>query len=163
MGEEEKPVNLLKSVISLPLLLLQASAQNMKTGGGGGGGLPRTNPPTQKPPSPPMSGKGTLGYVPALPGVEPTASGPAPGWAVQVSSRVWVSGSHWAPPEARQKVSHSGTASSEFGRIFKFLRAGTDVLLFQADASQSPFPCVPLSFSQLCQIIPFSSYLGNLK
>lgn len=30
---------------------------------GGGGGLPRTNPPTQKPPSPPMSGKGTLGYV----------------------------------------------------------------------------------------------------
>nr|XP_061802559.1 abl interactor 2-like isoform X18 [Nerophis lumbriciformis] len=37
----------------------QASAQSMKAGGGGG--LPRTNPPTQKPPSPPMSGKGTLG------------------------------------------------------------------------------------------------------
>ncbi|XP_068823044.1 abl interactor 2 isoform X49 [Capricornis sumatraensis] len=30
--------------------------QNMKMGG-----LPRTTPPTQKPPSPPMSGKGTLG------------------------------------------------------------------------------------------------------
>lgn len=42
------------------VLLLQASAQNMKTGGGG---LPRTNPPTQKPPSPPITGKGTLGYV----------------------------------------------------------------------------------------------------
>lgn len=38
----------------------QASAQNMKAGGGG---LPRTNPPTQKPPSPPLTGKGTLGYV----------------------------------------------------------------------------------------------------
>ncbi|XP_057685352.1 abl interactor 2b isoform X14 [Corythoichthys intestinalis] len=37
----------------------KASAQSMKAGGGGG--LPRTNPPTQKPPSPPMSGKGTLG------------------------------------------------------------------------------------------------------
>ncbi|XP_077452063.1 abl interactor 2b isoform X18 [Stigmatopora argus] len=37
----------------------KASAQSMKVGGGGG--LPRTNPPTQKPPSPPMSGKGTLG------------------------------------------------------------------------------------------------------
>ncbi|XP_074520342.1 abl interactor 2-like isoform X4 [Halichoeres trimaculatus] len=37
----------------------KASAQNMKAGGGGG--LPHTNPPTQKPPSPPMSGKGTLG------------------------------------------------------------------------------------------------------
>ncbi|XP_010782045.1 abl interactor 1 isoform X8 [Notothenia coriiceps] len=36
----------------------KASAQNMKAGGAV---LPRTNPPTQKPPSPPMSGKGTLG------------------------------------------------------------------------------------------------------
>ncbi|KAJ4943229.1 hypothetical protein JOQ06_005734 [Pogonophryne albipinna] len=36
----------------------KASAQNMKAGGTV---LPRTNPPTQKPPSPPMSGKGTLG------------------------------------------------------------------------------------------------------
>ncbi|XP_061780087.1 abl interactor 2b isoform X10 [Nerophis lumbriciformis] len=36
----------------------KASAQSMKAGGGG---LPRTNPPTQKPPSPPVSGKGTLG------------------------------------------------------------------------------------------------------
>ncbi|XP_063733737.1 abl interactor 2b isoform X8 [Eleginops maclovinus] len=36
----------------------KASAQNMKAGGGV---LPRTNPPTQKPPSPPLSGKGTLG------------------------------------------------------------------------------------------------------
>ncbi|XP_075950809.1 abl interactor 2b isoform X7 [Anarhichas minor] len=47
------------------LLRFKASGQNMKAGGGGGGGgggaLPRTNPPTQKPPSPPMSGKGTLG------------------------------------------------------------------------------------------------------
>ncbi|KAJ0062374.1 hypothetical protein NL108_010983, partial [Boleophthalmus pectinirostris] len=33
-----------------------ASAQNMKAGG-----MPRTNPPTQKPPSPPLTGKGTLG------------------------------------------------------------------------------------------------------
>ncbi|XP_068804115.1 abl interactor 2 isoform X15 [Struthio camelus] len=34
----------------------QVSTQNMKMGG-----LPRTTPPTQKPPSPPMSGKGTIG------------------------------------------------------------------------------------------------------
>uniref|UniRef100_UPI003AACD8BA abl interactor 2-like n=1 Tax=Centroberyx gerrardi TaxID=166262 RepID=UPI003AACD8BA len=40
------------------LLRFKASAQNMKAGAGG---LPRTNPPTQKPPSPPMTGKGTLG------------------------------------------------------------------------------------------------------
>ncbi|XP_023828249.1 abl interactor 2 isoform X1 [Salvelinus sp. IW2-2015] len=40
------------------LLRFKASAQNMKAGAAG---LPRTNPPTQKPPSPPMSGKGTIG------------------------------------------------------------------------------------------------------
>ncbi|XP_077958588.1 abl interactor 2b isoform X12 [Gasterosteus aculeatus] len=40
------------------LLRFKAGVQSMKAGGGA---LPRTNPPTQKPPSPPMSGKGTLG------------------------------------------------------------------------------------------------------
>ncbi|XP_063093378.1 abl interactor 2 isoform X14 [Cavia porcellus] len=38
------------------LLRFKVSTQNMKMGG-----LPRTTPPTQKPPSPPVSGKGTLG------------------------------------------------------------------------------------------------------
>uniref|UniRef100_A0A3B3CQI1 Abl-interactor 2b n=1 Tax=Oryzias melastigma TaxID=30732 RepID=A0A3B3CQI1_ORYME len=57
------------------LLFFSINAQNMKTGGGA---LPRTNPPTQKPPSPPMTGKGTLGYVgrraPRV-SVEPVAAG----------------------------------------------------------------------------------------
>ncbi|XP_069471640.1 abl interactor 2 isoform X10 [Ambystoma mexicanum] len=38
------------------LLRFKVSTQSMKIGG-----LPRTTPPTQKPPSPPMSGKGTIG------------------------------------------------------------------------------------------------------
>ncbi|XP_028661960.1 abl interactor 2 isoform X2 [Erpetoichthys calabaricus] len=38
------------------LLRFKVSTQNMKMGG-----LPRTTPPTQKPPSPPVSGKGTIG------------------------------------------------------------------------------------------------------
>ncbi|XP_060112906.1 abl interactor 2 isoform X6 [Heteronotia binoei] len=38
------------------LLRFKVSTQNMKMGG-----LPRTTPPTQKPPSPPLSGKGTIG------------------------------------------------------------------------------------------------------
>ncbi|XP_075464682.1 abl interactor 2 isoform X5 [Ascaphus truei] len=38
------------------LLRFKVSTQNMKMGG-----LPRTTPPTQKPPSPPMTGKGTIG------------------------------------------------------------------------------------------------------
>ncbi|XP_030007054.1 abl interactor 1 isoform X11 [Sphaeramia orbicularis] len=59
----ERPVRYIRKPIDYSLLDdmghgVKASAQNMKAGGGG---LPRTNPPTQKPPSPPMSGKGTLG------------------------------------------------------------------------------------------------------
>ncbi|XP_065807881.1 abl interactor 2-like isoform X3 [Labrus bergylta] len=67
----ERPVRYIRKPIDYSMLddmghgvkwlqRFKASAQNMKAGGGGGA-LPRTNPPTQKPPSPPMSGKGTLG------------------------------------------------------------------------------------------------------
>ncbi|XP_038578318.1 abl interactor 2-like isoform X12 [Micropterus salmoides] len=60
----ERPVRYIRKPIDYSMLDdmghgVKASAQNMKAGGGSG--LPRTNPPTQKPPSPPMSGKGTLG------------------------------------------------------------------------------------------------------
>lgn len=44
-------------ILSL-IFVLQVGNQSMKMGG-----LPRTTPPTQKPPSPPMAGKGTIGYV----------------------------------------------------------------------------------------------------
>ncbi|XP_069377284.1 abl interactor 2-like isoform X11 [Paralichthys olivaceus] len=65
----ERPVRYIRKPIDYSLLddmghgvkwlqRFKASAQNMKAGGGA---LPRTNPPTQKPPSPPMTGKGTLG------------------------------------------------------------------------------------------------------
>ncbi|XP_072237425.1 abl interactor 2b isoform X13 [Leuresthes tenuis] len=59
----ERPVRYIRKPVDYSLLDdmghgVKASAQNMKAGGGA---LPRTNPPTQKPPSPPMSGKGTLG------------------------------------------------------------------------------------------------------
>uniref|UniRef100_A0A4W5RXJ7 Abl-interactor 2b n=1 Tax=Hucho hucho TaxID=62062 RepID=A0A4W5RXJ7_9TELE len=59
----ERPVRYIRKPIDYSLLDdmghgVKASAQNMKSGAAG---LPRTNPPTQKPPSPPMSGKGTIG------------------------------------------------------------------------------------------------------
>ncbi|XP_049609236.1 abl interactor 2b isoform X21 [Syngnathus scovelli] len=68
-ANQERPVRYIRKPIDYSLLddmghgvkwlqRFKASAQSMKAGAGG---LPRTNPPTQKPPSPPMSGKGTLG------------------------------------------------------------------------------------------------------
>ncbi|XP_078536406.1 abl interactor 2 isoform X10 [Lissotriton helveticus] len=50
------------------LLRFKVSAQNMKMGG-----LPRTTPPTQKPPSPPMSGKGTIGSSGSSGGSHPSS------------------------------------------------------------------------------------------
>ncbi|XP_031223545.1 abl interactor 2 isoform X5 [Mastomys coucha] len=57
----ERPVRYIRKPIDYTILDdighgVKVSTQNMKLGG-----LPRTTPPTQKPPSPPMSGKGTLG------------------------------------------------------------------------------------------------------
>ncbi|KAM9830971.1 abl interactor 2b isoform 6-T6 [Syngnathus typhle] len=68
-ANQERPVRYIRKPVDYSLLddmghgvkwlqRFKASAQSMKAGAGG---LPRTNPPTQKPPSPPMSGKGTLG------------------------------------------------------------------------------------------------------
>uniref|UniRef100_A0A3P9JH27 Abl-interactor 2b n=1 Tax=Oryzias latipes TaxID=8090 RepID=A0A3P9JH27_ORYLA len=59
----ERPVRYIRKPVDYSLLDdmghgVKVLAQNMKTGGGA---LPRTNPPTQKPPSPPMTGKGTIG------------------------------------------------------------------------------------------------------
>ncbi|XP_043966199.1 abl interactor 2b isoform X23 [Gambusia affinis] len=78
----ERPVRYIRKPIDYSLLddmghgvkwlqRFKASAQNMKTGGGV---LPRTNPPTQKPPSPPMSGKGTLGSSGSSGGSHPSSS-----------------------------------------------------------------------------------------
>ncbi|XP_061463915.1 abl interactor 2 isoform X4 [Rhineura floridana] len=57
----ERPVRYIRKPIDYTILDdtghgVKVSTQNMKMGG-----LPRTTPPTQKPPSPPMSGKGTVG------------------------------------------------------------------------------------------------------
>ncbi|XP_060112908.1 abl interactor 2 isoform X8 [Heteronotia binoei] len=57
----ERPVRYIRKPIDYTILDdighgVKVSTQNMKMGG-----LPRTTPPTQKPPSPPLSGKGTIG------------------------------------------------------------------------------------------------------
>lgn len=45
------------------IALLFFQQGNSQPARSGGGTLSRTNPPTQKPPSPPMAGRGTLGYA----------------------------------------------------------------------------------------------------
>ncbi|XP_029308935.1 abl interactor 1-like isoform X3 [Cottoperca gobio] len=71
-GNMERPVRYIRKPIDYTLLddvghgvkWLKAKQHGNNAagrGGGGGGTLSRTTPPTQKPPSPPMAGRGTLG------------------------------------------------------------------------------------------------------
>ncbi|XP_051009863.1 abl interactor 2 isoform X26 [Acomys russatus] len=69
----ERPVRYIRKPIDYTILDdighgVKVSTQNMKLGG-----LPRTTPPTQKPPSPPVSGKGTLGSSGSSGGSHPSS------------------------------------------------------------------------------------------
>ncbi|XP_069839501.1 abl interactor 2 isoform X20 [Dendropsophus ebraccatus] len=69
----ERPVRYIRKPIDYTILDdtghgVKVSTQNMKMGG-----LPRTTPPTQKPPSPPMTGKGTLGSSGSSGGSHPSS------------------------------------------------------------------------------------------
>ncbi|XP_063093384.1 abl interactor 2 isoform X21 [Cavia porcellus] len=69
----ERPVRYIRKPIDYTILDdighgVKVSTQNMKMGG-----LPRTTPPTQKPPSPPVSGKGTLGSSGSSGGSHPSS------------------------------------------------------------------------------------------
>ncbi|XP_078259666.1 abl interactor 2 isoform X15 [Rhinoraja longicauda] len=69
----ERPVRYIRKPIDYAILDdighgVKVSTQNMKMGG-----LPRSTPPTQKPPSPPMSGKGTLGSSGSSGGSHPSS------------------------------------------------------------------------------------------
>ncbi|XP_069471644.1 abl interactor 2 isoform X14 [Ambystoma mexicanum] len=69
----ERPVRYIRKPIDYTILDdtghgVKVSTQSMKIGG-----LPRTTPPTQKPPSPPMSGKGTIGSSGSSGGSHPSS------------------------------------------------------------------------------------------
>ncbi|XP_053327803.1 abl interactor 2 isoform X8 [Spea bombifrons] len=69
----ERPVRYIRKPIDYTILDdighgVKVSTQNMKMGG-----LPRTTPPTQKPPSPPVTGKGTLGSSGSSGGSHPSS------------------------------------------------------------------------------------------
>ncbi|XP_075464683.1 abl interactor 2 isoform X6 [Ascaphus truei] len=69
----ERPVRYIRKPIDYTILDdtghgVKVSTQNMKMGG-----LPRTTPPTQKPPSPPMTGKGTIGSSGSSGGSHPSS------------------------------------------------------------------------------------------
>ncbi|OCT61313.1 hypothetical protein XELAEV_18047340mg [Xenopus laevis] len=94
----ERPVRYIRKPVDYTILDdtghgLKVSTQNMKMGG-----LPRTTPPTQKPPSPPMTGKGTLGRHSPYRTLEPVRPPVVPNDYVPSPTR------NMAPPQQQSPV-----------------------------------------------------------
>ncbi|XP_062335343.1 abl interactor 1a isoform X9 [Osmerus eperlanus] len=86
-------------------------------GGGGGGTLSRTNPPTQKPPSPPMSGRGTLGRSTPYKTLEPVKPPTVPNDYMTSPARL---GSQHSPGRTaslnQRQRTHSGSSGGSGSR-----------------------------------------------
>ncbi|XP_045080568.1 abl interactor 1-like isoform X2 [Coregonus clupeaformis] len=126
-GNMERPVRYIRKPIDYTLLddvghgvkWLKAKQQgnNQPARGGGGGTLSRTNPPTQKPPSPPMAGRGTLGRNTSYKTLEPVKPPTVPNDYMTSPARL---GSQHSPARTaslnQRPRTHSGSSGGSGGR-----------------------------------------------
>ncbi|XP_023695889.1 abl interactor 2-like isoform X3 [Paramormyrops kingsleyae] len=89
------------------LLRFKVNTQNMKMGG-----LPRTNPPAQKPPSPPVSGKATVGRHSPYRTLEPVRPPVVPNDYVASPTRTLASAQHPSPVRTASVNQRNRTYSS---------------------------------------------------
>nr|XP_046216460.1 abl interactor 1-like isoform X2 [Oncorhynchus gorbuscha] len=121
-GNIERPVRYIRKPIDYTLLDdvghgVKQQGNNQPTRGGGGGTLSRTNPPTQKPPSPPMAGRGTLGRNTSYKTLEPVKPPTVPNDYMTSPARL---GSQHSPARTaslnQRPRTHSGSSGGSGGR-----------------------------------------------
>uniref|UniRef100_A0A8C7FVX5 Abl interactor 1 n=1 Tax=Oncorhynchus kisutch TaxID=8019 RepID=A0A8C7FVX5_ONCKI len=123
-GNMERPVRYIRKPIDYTLLddvghgvKQHGNNQPARGGGGGGGTLSRTNPPTQKPPSPPMAGRGTLGRNTPYKTLEPVKPPTVPNDYMTSPARL---GSQHSPARTaslnQRPRTHSGSSGGSGGR-----------------------------------------------
>ncbi|XP_059420082.1 abl interactor 1-like isoform X3 [Carassius carassius] len=126
-GNMERPVRYIRKPIDYTLLddvghgvkWLKAKQGNNQParGGGGGGTLSRTNPPTQKPPSPPMAGRGTLGRNTPYKTLEPVKPPVVPNDYTTSPARLGSQNSPGRTASLNQRPrTHSGSSGGSSGR-----------------------------------------------
>ncbi|XP_041117586.1 abl interactor 2 isoform X7 [Polyodon spathula] len=108
----ERPVRYIRKPIDYTMLDdvghgVKVSTQNMKMGG-----LPRTTPPTQKPPSPPVSGKGTIGRHSPYRTLEPVRPPVVPNDYVPSPTRNMVPTQQQSPVRTASVMQRNRTYSS---------------------------------------------------
>ncbi|XP_023833286.1 abl interactor 1-like isoform X2 [Salvelinus sp. IW2-2015] len=121
-GNMERPVRYIRKPIDYTLLDdvghgVKQHGNNQPARGGGGGTLSRTNPPTQKPPSPPMAGRGTLGRNTSYKTLEPVKPPTVPNDYMTSPARL---GSQHSPARTaslnQRPRTHSGSSGGSGGR-----------------------------------------------
>ncbi|KAJ8011157.1 hypothetical protein DPEC_G00055260 [Dallia pectoralis] len=120
-GNMERPVRYIRKPIDYTLL--DDVGHGVKQHGnnqpvrGGGATLSRTNPPTQKPPSPPMAGRGTLGRNTPYKTLEPVKPPTVPNDYMTSPARL---GSQHSPARTaslnQRPRTHSGSSGGSGGR-----------------------------------------------
>ncbi|XP_010748038.2 abl interactor 1 isoform X4 [Larimichthys crocea] len=119
-GNMERPVRYIRKPIDYTLLddVGHGVKQHGNNAAGRGGGtLSRTNPPTQKPPSPPMAGRGTLGRNTPYKTLEPVKPPVVPNDYMTSPARL---GSQHSPARTaslnQRPRTHSGSSGGSGGR-----------------------------------------------
>uniref|UniRef100_A0A8C6LBU0 Abl-interactor 1b n=1 Tax=Nothobranchius furzeri TaxID=105023 RepID=A0A8C6LBU0_NOTFU len=121
-GNMERPVRYIRKPIDYTLLDdvghgVKVRKQHGNNAAGRGGTLSRTNPPQQKPPSPPMAGRGTLGRNTPYKTLEPVKPPVVPNDYMTSPAR--LSGQHSPARTAslnQRPRTHSGSSGGSGGR-----------------------------------------------
>ncbi|XP_053738977.1 abl interactor 1-like isoform X4 [Synchiropus splendidus] len=118
-GNMERPVRYIRKPIDYTLLddVGHGVKQNGNNAAGRGGTLSRTNPPTQKPPSPPMAGRGTLGRNTPYKTLEPVKPPVVPNDYMTSPARLGNQQSPARTASLNQRPrTHSGSSGGSGGR-----------------------------------------------
>ncbi|XP_060940902.1 abl interactor 1-like isoform X12 [Limanda limanda] len=174
-GNMERPVRYIRKPIDYTLLddvghgvkWLKAK-QHGNNAAGRGGTLARTNPPTQKPPSPPMAGRGTLGRNTPYKTLEPVKPPVVPNDYMTSPGRL---GNHSPARTAslnQRPRTHSGSSGGSGGRENS---GGSAVSLPLAVPTPSPpslgqvsvAPPPPPPMVQLTPQIPLTGFVARMQ
>uniref|UniRef100_A0A8C5ESC5 Abl interactor 1-like n=1 Tax=Gouania willdenowi TaxID=441366 RepID=A0A8C5ESC5_GOUWI len=118
-GNMERPVRYIRKPIDYTLLddVGHGVKQHGNNAAGRGGTISRTNPPTQKPPSPPMAGRGTLGRNTPYKTLEPVKPPVVPNDYMTSPGRLGIQNSPARTASLNQRPrTHSGSSGGSGGR-----------------------------------------------
>uniref|UniRef100_H2M0L8 Abl-interactor 1b n=2 Tax=Oryzias TaxID=8089 RepID=H2M0L8_ORYLA len=170
-GNMERPVRYIRKPIDYTLLddVGHGVKQHGNNAAGRGGTISRTNPPSQKPPSPPMAGRGTLGRNTPYKTLEPVKPPVVPNDYMTSPARLGNQNSPARTASLNQRPrTHSGSSGGSGGRENS---GGSGVGIPLAVPTPSPpslgqvsvAPPPPPPVVQLTPQIPLTGFVARMQ